>query len=62
MQNGYVKGRSTNRAIYQVLEDIENGINRNSQSLGIFMDLTKAFDSIIFLWIVSRVLAYWASH
>lgn len=45
-QNGFIPGRSTNRAIYQLLSQILNGINAGEDSLGIFMDLSRAFDSI----------------
>lgn len=46
MQNEYLKGRSTNNAIYQLLKEIVEGINENKSVLRIFMDLSKAFGSI----------------
>lgn len=46
MQNGFVQGRSTARAVYQAMMDIYDGINDHGYAVGIFMDLSKAFDSV----------------
>ena len=45
-QNGYIRGRSTNRAIFQVLEEILTGINEDEYTVCVCMDLSKAFDSV----------------
>lgn len=45
-QNGYCRGRSTERAIFQLLEDIINGINNKDITVSVFMDLSKAFDCV----------------
>lgn len=45
-QNGYIKGRSTTRAIFQLLEEIINILNNKESAVCVLMDLTKAFDCI----------------
>lgn len=45
-QNGYIKNRSTTRAVFQMLEDIITGINENEYTVCLYVDLTKAFDSV----------------
>lgn len=45
-QNGYIPGRSTFRAAYQLLEEIINGVNDKKSVCSIFVDLSKAFDSV----------------
>lgn len=45
-QNGYLRGRSTERAIYQALHNILNEINNKKKVNGIFLDLSKAFDAV----------------
>lgn len=45
-QNGYIKGRSTIRGIFQFLEGVINGISLKDCVSGIFIDLSKAFDRV----------------
>lgn len=45
-QNAYTKNKTTTRAIYEVLEEILKGINEDSETVAVFMDLSKAFDSV----------------
>lgn len=45
-QNGYRKGKSTIRAIYQALEKILNSLNNNNKTLAMCIDLSKAFDRV----------------
>lgn len=45
-QNAYIKGRTTTRAIFQVIKNILNGINTDRETMGLFMDLSKAFDRV----------------
>lgn len=45
-QHGYVKGRSVETAILQFTENIIKSFEKNEILLGIFIDLSKAFDSL----------------
>lgn len=54
-QNGYVKGRTTAKAIYEVLQDILDGINNDCETVGVFMDLTRAFDSVNYSKLYSKL-------
>lgn len=45
-QNGYLCGRSTARACYQLVEEVLWMIDEGKPVAGLFMDLTKAFDSV----------------
>lgn len=45
-QNGFRKNKSTIRTIYQTLTNIFDSFNNNEITVGVFLDLSKAFDSI----------------
>lgn len=45
-QNGFRKGKSTIRAIYQTINKIINTLNRRQTAAALCLDLTKAFDSV----------------
>lgn len=45
-QNGFRKGKSTIRAIYQALERVINSLNDRKLTIMMCMDLSKAFDSV----------------
>ena len=45
-QFGFLPGRSTNQAILQVVNHITKAINENKIVLAVFLDISKAFDSI----------------
>lgn len=45
-QNGYVKGRSTTRAMFQFLMDIYDGINNQESVICATLDLSRAFDTV----------------
>lgn len=57
-QNGYVKGRSTVRAVFQFIEDVIDALNSGNQIVGIFLDLSKAFDSIDHVHLLNRLDQY----
>lgn len=44
--SGFIKNRSTNRAIFQSISGIIQGLSEKQKTAGMFVDLTKAFDSI----------------
>jgi hypothetical protein len=45
-QNGFREKKSTNTAIQTFIEDIQKALDNKRFALGIFLDLTKAFDVI----------------
>ncbi|GJQ81167.1 hypothetical protein Trydic_g23339 [Trypoxylus dichotomus] len=57
MQNGYVKKRGTSRAIHQTMCDIFASMNQDETTIGIFTDLTKAFDGVC--WNKLQKLELW---
>jgi hypothetical protein len=45
-QYGFRKNRSTELAIIELVDKITKGIDQGNYTLGIFLDLSKAFDTI----------------
>lgn len=45
-QNGFQKGKSTSHAIYKMVQNIADGINKRKLTSVIFFDLSKAFDNV----------------
>ena len=45
-QFGFQKGHSTEHAITQLIDQINNSFEKNHFTLGIFIDLSKAFDTV----------------
>lgn len=45
-QNAYIQGRSTTRAIYMAVCEILDALNGGEKIAAIFVDLSKAFDSV----------------
>ena len=46
MQNGFIRSKSTIRAVYQAIKKVLNSVNNKNQTLLMCMDLSKAFDSV----------------
>lgn len=46
MQNGYLHGRSTVRACFQLVTEVLDMLDRGKPVAGLFLDLSKAFDSV----------------
>lgn len=45
-QYGFINGRSTSNAHFQVNHYIRDNLDKKQQVIGIFLDVKKAFDSI----------------
>ena len=45
-QFGFQEGHSTEHAIIQLIDQINNSFEKNHYTLGIFIDLSKAFDTV----------------
>lgn len=45
-QFGFLKGRSTNQAVLQIINFVTKAINEGKYTLSIFLDIRKAFDSV----------------
>ena len=45
-QFGFQKGHSTDHAIVQLTDEIHEMFNKNIFTLGVFIDLSKAFDTV----------------
>ena len=46
-QYAFTKGKSTEGALSQVIDKIESGLHRNGFTLGVFLDISGAFDNIL---------------
>ena len=44
-QFGFRKNHSTYMALLSLIDDISNELNKKNHSVGIFIDLSKAFDT-----------------
>ena len=45
-QFGFVENMSTSDAMYEIISEITNSMNKGNKTLGIFLDLAKAFDTV----------------
>ena len=57
-QYGFLHGRSTEHAITDVLLDLIEGIENKTFPLAVFLDLTKAFDSISHTILIRKMYRY----
>lgn len=57
-QFGFREGVSTEDAIYQVTKTLYNSINRDKKSLAIYLDLTKAFDTLSHGLLLNKLFNY----
>ena len=46
IKNGFREGHSTEHAIIQHIDQIENSFEKNHFTFGVFIDLSKAFDTV----------------
>ena len=54
-QFGFRKGHSTTNALQHLVESVNSGINRGETPLSIFIDIRKAFDTVDFQTLISRL-------
>ena len=45
-QFGFRKGHSTDHALIKLVDSIYDSFNQNKYTLGVFIDLSKAFDTV----------------
>ena len=45
-QYGFIPGRSTSQAVFKLFKDLSTAMNMGNLSGALFIDLSKAFDSI----------------
>jgi retron-type reverse transcriptase len=57
-QYGFRKNRSTELAIIELVDKITKGIDRGNYTLGIFLDLSKAFDTINHKLLIKKLEHY----
>ncbi len=57
-QHGFRKSKSTETAIFSFLKDVASSIDQNEVPIGIFLDLSKAFDVIDHKILLSKLPSY----
>ena len=58
IQFGFRQKCSTNHALIQITESIRNSIDNNEFGCGIFIDLKKAFDTVNYSILLSKLNHY----
>ena len=57
-QFGFQKGESTEHAIIQLIDQINNSFEKSNFTLGIFIDLSKAFDTVDHSILIKKLKLY----
>ena len=57
-QYGIRKKMSTSLAIIELVEEITNSLNNHEATVGVFIDLKKAFDSVDHSILIERLYHY----
>ena len=57
-QNGFRKGKCVETAIQSYIETIQEALDKGIHSIGIFIDLTKAYDTLNHKVLLEKLLSY----
>ena len=57
-QFGFRKGRSTDHALIKLLNSIYDSFNQNKYTLGVFIDLSTAFDTVDHNTLIDKINLY----
>ena len=57
-QFGFRKGHSTDRALITLIDSIYDSFNQNKYTLGVFIDLSKAFDTVNHNILIDKLNSY----
>ena len=57
-QYGFRKNHSTEMAVLQLVDKIHTAFNNDEYALGIFLDLSKAFDTVNYYILLQKILHY----
>ena len=57
-QFGFQKGHSTEHAIIQLIDQINNSFEKNHFTLGIFIDLSQTFDTVDYSILIKKLKLY----
>ena len=58
-QHGFQKGKSTNSAIINLIKNVYSSMDKKEISLGIFLDLSKAFDLVEHDILYKKIVCVW---
>ena len=61
-QFGFRKNYSTFLALMDLVDNISKNIDEGNYSIGIFLDLSKAFDTIDHTILLDKLCRYWFKH
>jgi len=61
-QYGFRKGLSTTHALHNLTEYITQGLHKQHSTVGVFLDIQRAFDKIDHKVIISKLLLYQIDH
>ena len=57
-QFGFQKGRSMEHAIIQLIDQINNNFENNEFTIGVFIDLSKAFNTVDHRILLKKLIHY----